>query len=49
MLKRFGMILLRSGLSLIYRMEKESSDACGEASGADEALLIIGSRYVGNQ
>ena len=41
--------LLRSGLSLIYRMEKESSDACGEASGADEALLIIGSRYVGNQ
>lgn len=41
--------LLRSGLSLIYHMEKECNDACGEATGADEALLMIASRYDGNQ
>lgn len=41
--------VLRSGLSLIYHMEKECNDACGETSGLDEALLLIASRYDGNQ
>ena len=41
--------LLRSGLGLIYHMEKECNDACGEATATDEALLLIARRYDGNQ
>lgn len=41
--------LLRSGLALIYHMEKGSNDVCGEATATDEALLLIARRYDGNQ
>ena len=41
--------LLRSGLDLIYRMEKATNVPCGEPTGMDEAWLLIASKRDGQQ
>jgi tetratricopeptide (TPR) repeat protein len=46
---RYDPDLLRSGLDLIYRMEKATNVHCGEPTGMDEALLLIASRRDGQQ
>jgi tetratricopeptide (TPR) repeat protein len=40
---------LTSALDLIYRMERATSVHCGEATGMDEALLLIASKHDGQQ
>jgi tetratricopeptide (TPR) repeat protein len=46
---RYDLDLLRSGVDLIYRMEKATNVHCGEPTGMDEALLLIASKRDGQQ
>ena len=41
--------LTRSGVELIYKIEKAVSVACGKPEGLDEALLLIGQKHIGAQ
>jgi tetratricopeptide (TPR) repeat protein len=41
--------LVRSGLRLAYRMEQATNDSCGEASGLDEAVILIARRHGAQQ
>ncbi len=41
--------LTRTGVELIYTIEKTVSGACGKPEGLDEALLLIGLMHVGAQ
>lgn len=37
--------MVRSGLGLAYRMERATSDMCGEPPGRDEAVILIARRH----
>ena len=41
--------LVRSGLDLAYRMERATSDTCGEPSGLDQAVILIARRHGAQQ
>jgi tetratricopeptide (TPR) repeat protein len=41
--------LVRTGLDLIYRIEKATTASCGQPAGLDQALLLIGRKHGGAQ